>query len=86
MRRVRHEAPLRLERPLQSVEQLVEGRAEFFQLVVRAVEGQAGLQVRRRDVLGGRAESAQRAKDLAGHDPPEKRGQATTMAPNATSE
>ena len=39
VRRVRHEAALRLEGALQPGEQLVEGRAELFQLVVGAVEG-----------------------------------------------
>jgi hypothetical protein len=69
MRRVGYEVPLRLERCLQPPEQAIERLSELPELVVRAVEGEALVQVPGGDIPGGGGDRAQRPQDPPGDQP-----------------
>jgi hypothetical protein len=71
VRRVRHEAPLRLERRVQPGEQVVERPAEPGELVVAAAQPQPPAQVARRDVLRGGGDRADRAEQPGRQQPAE---------------
>jgi hypothetical protein len=62
--------PLGVERRLQPREQLVEGVAEFLELVVGSWQGQAFVQAASGDPPGGGGDRAQRAQHAARQQPP----------------
>ena len=57
-----HEVPLGFESGLEAPEEVVEGRAELLELLVRAVEADARVQAAGRDRLGRRRHGEQRAQ------------------------
>ena len=68
------ETPLGVERGLQPGEQVVEGVAEFLELVVGSGQGQALVQAAGGDPPGGGGDRAQRAQHPSGDEPAESDG------------
>jgi hypothetical protein len=68
------EVSLGLEGGFEACEQVIKGVAESPELVGRAVQAEAFVQVAGRDPAGGGGDRSQRAQDPAGHDPAERDG------------
>ena len=69
------EVTLRVERRVEPPEQVVEGVAEFLQLVLRAVEGQALVQVGRGDPSGRAGDGPDGSQHPAGNEPAGEEGE-----------
>ena len=69
------ETPLRLEGGLETGEEVVEGVAERFELVLRPVEGQALVQAAGGDPSGRAGDSPDRPQDPAGNEPAGQEGE-----------
>ena len=69
------EVPLRLEGGLEAGEEVVEGVAELFELVLRPVEGQALVQAGRGDPLGRAGDGPDGAQHPAGDEPAGQEGE-----------
>ena len=69
------EVTLRLERSVEPPEQVIEGVPEFLQLVLRAVEGQALVQVGRGDPSGRAGDGPDGSQHPAGNEPAGEEGE-----------
>ena len=77
VRGVGHEVALGLEGRFEPPEEVVEGPAEFGELVVGTVEAEASMQVGGGDLLGGGGDRAQRSQEPTGEPPGERRPRST---------
>jgi hypothetical protein len=69
---VGNEAALGDKGPLQSPEEPIKGVGQLFELVVRTLEGEALVQVGRRDVAGGGCDTSKGTQDATSDDPTER--------------
>ena len=86
VRGVRDELALRVEGGFEPLEQSVEGVAELLELVVGTVEGEAPVQVARRDLARGVGDRAQRAQRAAGDRASRARSRASAMIASASAD
>ena len=86
VRRVRDEIALRCERRLEPCQKVVESGAQLVQLVVGTVDGEAPVQVARRDLPRRRRDLTERSEGAAGEHPSERDRKTRQGPPTPTSE